>query len=48
MRLSFAEHIQNANVLLHENEVEKSIENYREALQSATTPEQQLLNGFIL
>lgn len=42
MRLSFAEHIQNANVLLHENEVEKSIENYREALQSATTPEQQL------
>ena len=42
MRLSFAEQIQNANVLLHENEVEKSIENYQEALSVATTPEQKL------
>ena len=48
MRLSFAEQIQNANVLLHENEVEKSIENYQEALRLATTPEQQLhLNNIL-
>ena len=48
MKLSFAEQIQNANVLLQENEVEKSIENYEEALQLATTPEQQLdLNSIL-
>nr|WP_288935178.1 tetratricopeptide repeat protein [uncultured Allomuricauda sp.] len=48
MRLSFAEQIQNANVLLHENEVEKSIENYQEALRLATTPVQQLhLNNIL-
>lgn len=48
MRLSFAEQIQNANVLLHENEVEKSIENYEEALRLASTPEQQLHLNSIL
>ncbi|MDF0706662.1 tetratricopeptide repeat protein [Flagellimonas okinawensis] len=42
MKLSFAEQIQYANVLLHENEVEKSIENYQEALSIASTPEQKL------
>ncbi|MBO0329110.1 tetratricopeptide repeat protein [[Muricauda] lutisoli] len=48
MRLSFAEQIQNANVLLHENEVERSIENYQEALQMASDPMQKLHLNSIL
>lgn len=42
MDLSFEEQIQNANVLLQENEVEKSIENYMEALRLASTSQQKI------
>ena len=42
MSLSFEEQIQNANVLLQENELEKSIDNYQEALKLAANDRQKI------
>lgn len=42
MSLSFEEQIQHANVLLQENEWEKSIDNYQEALKLATNDQQKI------
>ncbi|WP_222983843.1 tetratricopeptide repeat protein [Flagellimonas meishanensis] len=42
MSLSFQEQIENANVLLQENQLEKSIESYLEALRLASSPQQKV------